>query len=102
MLQLLFGRYGLQLMPLQYGNSKFCVANIPAKDSFGRKSNLLTAAKSIFGDTDIQITDQGQHHLGVALDSRDFAEEFVSEKVTVWSSEANVGSLFQPFEDVSV
>jgi len=50
------------------------------------KSNLMTAAKSIFGDTDIQITDQGQRHLGAALDSQGFAEEFVSKKVTVWSS----------------
>ena len=51
------------------------------------KSNLLTAAKSIFRDISIQITDQGQCHLGVTLGSRGFAEEFVSKKVTVWFSE---------------
>jgi len=50
-------------------------------------TSLKTAAKSIFGDTDKQITNQSQHHLGAALSSRGSAEEFVFKKITVWSSE---------------
>ena len=51
------------------------------------KPHLLTIAKSIFADTGMQITDQGQRHLGAALGSREFAEGFVAKKVCSWSSE---------------
>ena len=45
------------------------------------KPHLLPVANAIFGGTDVQITDQGQRHLGAALGSRYFAEECVSKKV---------------------
>ena len=51
------------------------------------KPHLLTIAKSIFADTGMQITDQGQRHLGAALGFREFAEGFVAKKVCSWSSE---------------
>ena len=40
------------------------------------KPHLLPVANSIFGGTNVQITDQGQRHLGAALGSHDFAEEY--------------------------
>ena len=43
------------------------------------KSHLLPVANAIFGGTNVQITDQGQCHLGTALGSHDFVEEYVSE-----------------------
>ena len=48
---------------------------------------LKVLAKSIFADTGMQITDQGQRHLGAALGSREFAEGVVAKKVCSWSSE---------------
>ena len=51
------------------------------------KPHLLPVANSIFGGTNVQITDQGQRHLGAALGSHDFAEEYVSKKVCTWTAE---------------
>ena len=45
------------------------------------KPHLLPVANAIFGGTNVQITDQGQRHLGAALGSRDYAEEYVSKKI---------------------
>ena len=42
-----------------------------------------------FQGTSVQITTQGQRHLGAPLDSRSFVEEFVRAKVSVWVSELN-------------
>ena len=42
------------------------------------------AAKEIFSETAINITTEVRKHLGAALDSRDFLEENVGEKVEEW------------------
>ena len=42
------------------------------------------AAKEIFSETAINITTEGRKHLGAALGSRDFLEEYVGEKVEEW------------------
>ena len=42
------------------------------------------AAKEIFSETVINITTEGRKHLGAALGSRDFLEEYVGEKVEEW------------------
>ena len=42
------------------------------------------AAKEIFSETAINITTEGCKHLGAALGSRDFLEEYVGEKVEEW------------------
>ena len=42
------------------------------------------AAKEIFSKTAINITTEGRKHLGAALGSRDFLEEYVGEKVDKW------------------
>ena len=39
------------------------------------------------GDTAINVTIEGHKHLGVALGSRSFLEEFVGEKVDKWVNE---------------
>ena len=51
------------------------------------KPEYFIDAKSIFADTNIQITDQGQRHLGAALGSRTYAKEYVTQKVTHWVAE---------------
>ena len=48
-------------------------------------------AKEIFSETTINITTGGRKHLGAALGSRDFFEEYVHEKVEEWV--AQVASL---------
>ena len=53
------------------------------------KPHLLPVANAIFGGTNVQITNQGQCHLGAALGSRDFAEEYVSKKVCTWTAEVS-------------
>ncbi|KAL9970442.1 hypothetical protein ACROYT_G022818 [Oculina patagonica] len=44
-------------------------------------------AKAIFEGTAINISTQGQKHLGVALGSRDYLEEYVDGKVEEWVSQ---------------
>ena len=47
----------------------------------------FSQAESLFANTNIAVTVQGQRHLGAALGSRAFAEEYVSRKVTDWIDE---------------
>ena len=47
----------------------------------------LTKASEIFQDTNINITTHGRPHLGAPLGSKDFINQFVSEKVTNWKEE---------------
>ena len=42
------------------------------------------AAKNVFGETLINITTEGQKHLGAALGSRSYLKEYVEEKVEDW------------------
>ena len=51
------------------------------------KPEFLSQAESLFVNTNITVTVQGQRHLGAALGSRAFAEEYVSRKVTDWIDE---------------
>ena len=51
------------------------------------KPEHLSQAESLFAATNITVTVQGQQHLGAALGSQAFAEEYVSKKVTNWVSE---------------
>jgi len=43
--------------------------------------------QKIFEGSGIQVTANGQRHLGAAIGSRKFAEEYVAEKVKLWSEE---------------
>ena len=45
------------------------------------------AAREVFRDTAINVTIEGHKHLGEALGSRSFLQEFVGEKVDEWVNE---------------
>lgn len=57
------------------------------------KSHLIVnmefeeSAKSIFEGTNIHITTGGARHLGAAIGSNEFMEEFVTDKVKSWIEE---------------
>ena len=66
--------------PLGYfPNAKTCWLNI--------KPGRQQAAREVFRDTAINVTTKGHKHLGVALGSRSFLEEYVGEKVDEWVNE---------------
>jgi len=43
--------------------------------------------KEVFKDTAVNVTVEGQKHLGAVIGSLEYLEEYVSEKVTNWVSE---------------
>ena len=51
------------------------------------KQEHETSARQLFYDTDVHITIQGKRHLGAAIGSRTFTEEYVSHKVQTWTEE---------------
>jgi len=81
-------KYIMHLGP-QYGyfpkSAKTCVVVKPQS---------LDSAKKIFKGGGIQVTAHGQHHPGAAIGSRYFAEEYVAEKVQLWSEEIRTLSSF--------
>ncbi len=52
------------------------------------------AAKEVFGETMISITTEGQKHLGAALGSRSYFEEYFGEKVEDWVSQVTNLAVF--------
>ena len=59
-----------------FSNDRKCwIIAKPAKEESVREA---------FKDTSINVTVQGQKHLGAAIGSREYLEEYVSEKVTNW------------------
>lgn len=51
------------------------------------KEECEASAIQAFADTDVHVTTQGKRHLGAALGSRTFTEEYVSGKVQEWTKE---------------
>ena len=51
------------------------------------KPNREDWARKVFEDTSINITTEGHRHLGAALGSESFREEYISKKVEVWVHE---------------
>ncbi len=51
------------------------------------KPDLMNEAERMFANTKVQVTPQGQRHLGAAIGTPSFAEEYVSLKVDKWSAE---------------
>ena len=43
--------------------------------------------KEAFSETAVNVTVQGQRHLGAVIGSREYVEECVNDKVTNWISE---------------
>jgi hypothetical protein len=56
------------------------------------KEEYLSSAEQAFADTDIKITTSGKRHLGAALGSDAFIEEYVSIKVQEWAEELQAPS----------
>ena len=59
----------------------------PGKTWLVVKPEHRTAAEAHFQGTGVNITTEGQRHLGAALGSRPFARDFVKQKVNKWTSE---------------
>ena len=53
------------------------------------KPEHLSSAQTMFANTNIRITTHGQQHLGAALGSREFGEEYVTTKVESWTAEVS-------------
>ena len=51
------------------------------------KPDKEASVKEVFKDTAVNVTVEGKKHLGAVIDSREYLEEYVSEKVTNWVSE---------------
>ena len=52
-----------------------------------KDNNQLEDAKLIFQDTAIKFTTEGKRHLGAAIGSEEFREQYVKEKVKIWCQE---------------
>ena len=51
------------------------------------KPNKYEEAMETFQNTRTNVTAEGRRHLGVALGSRDFLEDYVNDKVEQWVEE---------------
>ena len=51
------------------------------------KEEHLDRAKTLFQGTQVNITTNGHPHLGAALGSKDFIDQFVSDRVQRWTQE---------------
>ena len=51
------------------------------------KEDMLNQATAIFQGTDIVITTNGCRHLGAAIGTKIFIEEYVKQKVLEWKKE---------------
>ena len=51
------------------------------------KEEYETSAIQAFADTGIHVTSQGKRHLGAAVGSKTFTEEYVNGKVQAWTKE---------------
>ena len=56
-------------------------------DSLSRRNIYTARAAELFQGTDVQITREGQRHLGAALGSQAFVETYVTGKVQEWVRE---------------
>ena len=51
------------------------------------KPDQFNSAQKLFNGTNIQISCEGQRHLGAAIGTRSFTKSYVSKKVKMWSEE---------------
>jgi len=101
---LIFLKFGLRMMPALLANCVRYYLWWQSLSSFGpaygyftnaTKTNLIVKpeyflrAQTVFANTNIQITDRNQRHLGAVLGSREFAEEYVAKKVQSWVSDVS-------------
>ena len=57
----------------------------PSKSVLVVKRDKLEAAETIFAGTGVSITTDGCRHLGSAIGTDQFVQEFVASKVATWS-----------------
>ena len=50
----------------------------------------MQKAQSVFKDTNIKITTEGQRHLGAVIGSETFKQKYVQEKIDQWIKELRV------------
>ena len=51
------------------------------------KPELVNEARRMFENTDVQISTNGQRHLGVAVGTHDIVEAYVAQKIEKWVNE---------------
>jgi hypothetical protein len=51
------------------------------------KPELASEAKRIFENTDVQISTNGQRHLGAAIGTIEFMEAYAAQKIVKWVGE---------------
>ena len=51
------------------------------------KKQFFDKAKCLFEGTNVNITVQGKRHLGAAIGSREYTEQYVGDKVKTWTQE---------------
>ena len=56
----------------------------PAKTWLIVKEHNLTEATELFRNTGVSITTEGKRHLGAAIGTRNFVEEYVQQRVATW------------------
>ena len=66
------------------------------------KPEFLSEAKLIFSDTAVNVTTNGRKHLGAAIGSIEFRDEFVNKKVDNWISELEMLAKLAIFASISV
>ena len=69
---------------------KFGCFTEPKKSWSIVKYDCFDRAIHIFNDTNIQITKQGRRHLGAALRTSQFRNEYIMEKINKWVAELHV------------
>ena len=52
-----------------------------------KHGNKLPQAQTMFKETNINFTTEGKRHLGAALGSKNFRDEYASSKVNDWCDE---------------
>ena len=65
----------------------FCYYPNASKIYLVVKEEYETSAIQAFADTGIHVTSQGKRHLGAAVGSKTFTEEYVNGKVQAWTKE---------------
>ena len=66
------------------------------------KSDCFDKAIHIFNDTSIQVTTQGRRHLGAALGTSQFRNEYIMEKKNKWVEELHLLSEIAKIEQQAV
>ncbi len=56
----------------------------PSKSILIVKEDKLDTAKALFKDTELNITSEGERHLGAVVETEDFRNKFVDSKVRSW------------------